>query len=404
MILVLLVAGAGELPIQAQDRASVTRVPECMVPAASVSSAAPPEAAVAAPSGVPPADPASPPAPQPAPTPSPTTTEPPAEPLRLYMPDGQLISHGLTVYVTTNLTATQKPLLRLFRSHAITEAGEDEDQSLTPVLVVPNQQWTETHLGRQVTSTGTILIFDTGSMTLAGRAMVRVRPLLYWNGGGCVLGPRDINVGDIRYAITWTVIAVVITLLMVLILARAKKENPMLLLTGVDGHLALSQAQIACWTIVVGGVVLGYGMIQREIPEIPASLIVLMGASLATGGVAYFQDVKKAAKRVAATGIGPAAREWRWGDLIRVFSPDRPPELSLSKAQMLFWTVLLLVLFVSKSILEGRIWEVPWPLVALMGFSQAGYLAPKVADTPPPPTIPAAAAPGASNPTPAAAP
>ena len=45
---------------------------------------------------------------------------------------------------------------------------------------------------------------------------------------------------------------------------------------------------------------------------------------------------------------------------------------------MLFWTLLLLVLFVSKSILEGQIWEVPWPLAALMGFSQAGYLAPKL--------------------------
>jgi hypothetical protein len=71
---------------------------------------------------------------------------------------------------------------------------------------------------------------------------------------------------------------------------------------------------------------------------------------------------------------------WHWGDLIRLFTPGRRPELSLSKAQMLFWTVLLLVLFLSKSILEGAIWEVPWPLVALMGFSQAGYLAPKVTD------------------------
>jgi len=75
-------------------------------------------------------------------------------------------------------------------------------------------------------------------------------------------------------------------------------------------------------------VVLGYGLIQREIPEIPASLIVLMGASLVTGGVAYFQDVKKAAAVAAATGSGPEALNWRWGDLIRIFPPDRPPELS----------------------------------------------------------------------------
>jgi len=50
----------------------------------------------------------------------------------------------------------------------------------------------------------------------------------------------------------------------------------------------------------------------------------------------------------------------------------------LAKAQMLFWTLLLLVIFVSESILDGVIWDVPWPLVALMGFSQAGCLAPKL--------------------------
>lgn len=369
IVLALLIVGAGGLLLIAQDNAPVTAVQQCAPPVAPT----PPE---------PPArDPAAAPAPSPTPTPA-------ADPLRLYMPDGQLISHGLTVYVTTNLTASQKPLLRLLRSHAITEAKADEDLPLVPVLVVPGQQWTETYLGRQVTPTGTTLIFDTSSMGFAGKAMVRVRPLLYWDGGGCVLGPRDINVGDIRFAIMWTVAVIVITFLLVLILARAKKENPMLLLTGVDGHLALSQTQIACWTIVVGGVVLGYGLIHREIPEIPTSLIALMGASLATGGLAYFQDSKKATAAAASSGSGPAALDWRWGDLIRIFHPDRPPELSLSKAQMLFWTVLLLVLFVSKSILDGGIWSVPWPLVALMGFSQAGYLAPKMADTPPPPATP----------------
>jgi uncharacterized membrane protein len=365
-LLAVLIVGAGGFLLVAQDNAPVTGVQECTPPVVPTAPAAPPP------------DPVAPVAPPP-------TTAPAADPLRLYMPDGQLISHGLTVYVTANLTASQKPLLRLFRSHAITQAGDDEDMPLTPVLVVPGQQWTETFLGRQLTPTGTILMFDTSAISLGGKAMVRVRPLLYWQGGGCVLGPREINVGDIRYAITWTVAVVVITLLTVFILAWAKRENPMLLLTAVDGHLALSQAQIACWTIVVGSVVLGYGLIRREIPEIPASLIVLMGASLVTGGVAYFQDVKKAAAVAVATGSGPAALDWRWGDLIRIFPPDRPPELSLSKAQMLFWTVLLLALFVSKSILEGGIWEVPWPLVALMGFSQAGYLAPKVADTTTPP-------------------
>ena len=61
--------------------------------------------------------------------------------------------------------------------------------------------------------------------------------------------------------------------------------------------------------------------------------------------------------------------------------------------------ILLLLLFLSKSILEGGIWEVPWPLVALMGFSQAGYLAPKVAETNTP-TPPPANPPAGGNPPP----
>jgi hypothetical protein len=66
-------------------------------------------------------------------------------------------------------------------------------------------------------------------------------------------------------------------------------------------------------------------------------------------------------------------------DLLCAFEPGQISKLSLAKAQMMFWTLLLVVIFVSKSILDGVIWDVPWPLVALMGFSQAGYLAPKIA-------------------------
>jgi hypothetical protein len=47
---------------------------------------------------------------------------------------------------------------------------------------------------------------------------------------------------------------------------------------------------------------------------------------------------------------------------------------------MFIWTGVVLVLFVTKSILSGQVWEVPWAMVALMGISQAGYVSPKVKD------------------------
>jgi hypothetical protein len=190
------------------------------------------------------------------------------------------------------------------------------------------------------------------------------------------------------------------------VLSWRAKGNPLYLLTGVEGRLSLAQTQIALWTIAVGGVVLGYGMLRLEIPTIPNSVLALMGASLATGGLAFFGDARKqAASADGAPALapvpaqaGPASppRPLALRNLVLVFPPAEG-ELSLSKAQMLFWTILLLILFLSKSVLDGAIWEVPWALVALMGFSQAGFVIPKLAtdstSQPPPPPQPPPAAP-----------
>ena len=53
------------------------------------------------------------------------------------------------------------------------------------------------------------------------------------------------NVGNIVGAIAWTIAIVGLALLVILVLSWAKGGSPMLLLTGVDGHLSLAQAQIA---------------------------------------------------------------------------------------------------------------------------------------------------------------
>lgn len=317
------------------------------------------------------------PATPPAPTAAPVAT--------LYMPDGQLKSHRLQVYVTRPLTVANQPRLKLSRNYSLTttilnwfiDAADDIDNEFAPVDIAAGQTWVEQMLdGKEEQKQGTILLFNASSMTFGGRAMVRVRPTLSWQENGSeqhVLGQSDVNVADSVATVAWTLSIVLAALLVVVVLAWRRGEHPMLLLTGVDGHLALSQAQVACWTIAVGAIVLGYGLIRLDIPSVPESLLVLMGSSLLTGGVAYFQDKKK---NLAA----PATqRSWAWGDLVRNFDAGQPAgELSLAKAQMVFWTLLLLVLFVSKSLLEGQIWEVPWPLVAFMGFSQVGYLAPKL--------------------------
>jgi hypothetical protein len=297
------------------------------------------------------------------------------------MPDGQLKSHSIRIYLTREILPTQNPRLRLLRSHAVTKKAVDEAVQEEPELVAPNQEWIEPVEAQQVRRSGTLLMFDISNRDFGYKAMLRVMPVVSWTEGGIeqvAVGAREVNIGNIVAAICWTTLIVGSALLVVIVLSRRAGGNPLLLLTGVDGHLSLAQTQIACWTVIVGSVVLTYGFIKLEIPNIPTSLLALMGTSLATGGIAFFQDEKKQQTAITA-GMAPAQRILTFGDLVRVFPTGQAPELSLAKAQMLFWTLLLLVLFLSKSILDGVIWEVPWALVALMGFSQVGYLAPKVA-------------------------
>jgi hypothetical protein len=302
-----------------------------------------------------------------------------AETPQLFMPDGQLKSHTVRVYVTHDISVDQQPRLRLLRSHAVTKKAVDESRPLEPAVVALGQQWVERVGGQDLRRRGTLLLFDLSNLDFRYKAMLRVMPVVSWTEGGLkhiVVSPSEVNLGNIVAATGWTTLVVGIVVLLIIFLSWRHTGNPLQLLTGVEGHLSLSKMQVACWTVVVGGVVLGYSMVKFEVPEIPTSLLALMGASLVTGGVGYFRDAKQVQAMSAGGSQTPTAP--KLADLLSAFAPGQAAKLSLAKAQMLFWTLLLIVIFVSKSILDGTIWNVPWPLVALMGFSQAGYLAPKL--------------------------
>ena len=341
------------------------------------------------------------PDPQAEPKPAPPSAAP-AEPARLYMPDGQLSSHSIRIYIDkADVPATANPVLRLYGSNAVTTPSPTDNRGWKPALVATGQTWTEPSLrGRpEVQGRGTLLLFDLKPLEFDYKAMRRMKPIIEWQDGAAtrfVVGEREVNIGNTLNAVGWTLVVVGVALVVIVGLAKWGKRKVLELLTGVDGHLSLAQTQIAWWTIAIGSVVLGYGFVRFDIPEIPETLLALMGASLVTGGVGFVGDVRKQHQAAAASGVAPAKRTWELSDLIKTFPADGGNgELSLAKAQMLFWTVLLSVLFVSKSILGGEIWEVPWQLVALMGFSQASFLAPKIAGqqpaTQPPPAQNAAA-------------
>ncbi len=63
-------------------------------------------------------------------------------PAQIFMPEGQLKSHTVKMYITEDIQADQKPRLRLLRSHAVTQKTAGEDVLLEPVIVAPaTHEW-----------------------------------------------------------------------------------------------------------------------------------------------------------------------------------------------------------------------------------------------------------------------
>ena len=222
-------------------------------------------------------------------------------------------------------------------------------------------------------------------------------PTLSWDGGEAVLSHR-VNIGYAPAAWAWAIGVVVLLCLMIFAMAyplwrviraawrrgheanpEALRKSPFDLLCADDGHLSLSKVQVALWTTAIGVVVFFYGLIQLDVPVIPTQLLVLMGLSVATGGISYLAPPPQPAAPAPDPPNPPKTGNIRpkLSDLIRTFPNPSTPQLSISRAQMLFWTVVTVILFFSKSALEGGPWEVPWTLVGLMGISQAAYLLPK---------------------------
>ncbi len=236
---------------------------------------------------------------------------------------------------------------------------------------------------------GTLMHFSplTGLMPW-WKPMMRVRPVITWKVGDevfTVVAPRAVNLGHAPTAWAMSVAAVLLFLGILWSIARNSRMKAISLVQADDGHLSLSLLQMALWTLVVGMVVMYFAIVQLQVPDIPTQLVVLMGMSLVTTGIGY-------AKTESSGSAGPET-PWSWSDLIE---DSDGGGLSLSRAQMLFWTLLLIAVFVGKSMLTAELWAIPWELVALMGISQAGYVATKVA-----PPKPAA---GAPPPAPTAAP
>ncbi len=343
-----------------------------------------------------------------------TTNGSSGEPIHLYVPDGQLRSSPVRIYVTCNLTPSDNPVLRLYSSHALTSDDPLEGREQPIDFIAPGQSWTESVDGQDIAKTGTVILLNLSKYPMEFyKPMKRVLAVLKWGNGSSNLiavTERPVNLGNAPAAWAWSIFLVVVVLACITTLGKSGSGSVLGLLCADDGHLSLSLTQIALWTIAIGVVAFFYGMIRFEVPTIPNSILILMGLSLGTAGLGSAAPPQKANSSAFQAAAGNASRctssRWaprsaqgaaglpapgravgahkpgdmpRLSDLICLFpkEADAVPQISLARAQMLFWTVIIIVLFVAKSAIDGVLWDVPGGMVALMGFSQVGYVGPK---------------------------
>ncbi len=363
----------------------------------------------------------------PAPTPAAPATNTPAAsntrstiaPRRIFVKDGQLKSHPFVIFVTQTITEAMRPTLTLRGNHYVLAANASEAPQ-TPKDVLPGQTRTVTLDGQQVALEGTILIFDLSQLPIPPfKSATRFTPLLNWTVPGAtaadpgkpdaIVGAEEIYIGNMTGATLWTAVTIGIIGITLLSWTKIKSKQavrftprPLLfIITGPDGFLSLWRAQLVVWTIAVGSVVFLFGLTRLRVPDIPETLVALMGMSVLTGTLSALRAAPaKPTTPVAAPAPAPAApvappppppapapaepilfnsSHATWSDLISIYNKtSQQVELSVPKAQMVFWTAVILVLFVVKSFLLGELWAVPWEMVALTGVSQAGYIGDKL--------------------------
>ena len=314
--------------------------------------------------------------------------------LEVIIPDGQFFNNLVVVFLKGDAEEIERNGEFGLSLHDDSMLGEATAHKWVPANRVSKEQdlsrvWHRTpsaDMESRVGGTGLVLLFDLlkHRRDLVGVLWPRaeVRPLIGFREKPsddwevCLIG-RRLYLANGPGVLLWTSIVLIAVLGSILCLSRWKGRRWFGLLYSGQ-HLSLAKAQIALWTLAIGGAVFGLGLVHLDVPDVPNSLVVLMGLSLSTGGVRYYALGK--ARQLPAAGTGDGDNEQTSpsiGDLICVGQgTDRT--LSLPKAQMLAWTLIVGGLFVFKSIVEGSLWNVPIEMVALMGVSQIAYVAPSL--------------------------
>lgn len=310
--------------------------------------------------------------------------------MEVYMPDGQLISRHVRIYISdTAIVEEMKPCLRFL---LINKTYTDK---LEPIEIAQDQTYKiPESLG---TSSGTLLIFNIPESILTipyYKSCTRVCPIIEWiekANQRKIVSEYFIVLGNGFGAVFWTIIIFLIFIFISLVITWTDEQKIWGLIRTVDGTVSMSLFQMALWTIVIGLMVLAYGLLQLRVPNIPQTLIWLMVFSSFTTVSGRWQALRADKKFTTEKKVIQAIPSAEISKIMvwRSLFYQKPPlyvkegnkyvakyeeDPSLAKAQIFFWTLTTLIIFLVNSILQGQLWDIPEELVFLMGVSQATYL------------------------------
>lgn len=310
----------------------------------------------------------------------------------LKMADGQLQSHPVKIFVAdANIGKEMKPTLELIGLKKVkydsTGKSFPVKYNFEPKTVAVKQTVAYEVDGTSITYTGTIMLFDFKNLDIPFyETGIRVLPVLRWTPGkdslnndpGIAVGEKEIYIGNPNggrfYAILFIIIFFVIV---VVIKGRQNRTLDLIRISEMD--MSLSLTQMLLWTLAVGGMVIAYGLMYLSVPDIPDSLIWLMGISITASAAGHYQNYflnesESSLSVQAMKNAGTKPRYFSGLSSLICIKTGGVNRLSIAKAQQLFWTLATITLFVVKSSLEGKLWSVPEELVILMGLSHGSYL------------------------------
>lgn len=129
---------------------------------------------------------------------------------------------------------------------------------------------------------------------------------------------------------------------------------------------SLAQIQLAFWTILVSFSYVYLWVVNGEMPDIPSSILILMGISVGTKGIAGYIDYNNYLKDPARKGK----------DRVGVFKDilsDENGTINIQRGQMVIWTAVLGFIYIQTFVVNLYIRDFDTNILTLMGISSGAY-------------------------------